>query len=103
MLCVGDRLTVDTGGYGSCPICGSPVVARSRHLNGNDVCREGHEYPSVQTEPAIAVCQVKGVSQERGETVVLVGLVNQNSVFSMTPEEAEAARERYAQSYRILP
>lgn len=32
--------------YGSCPRCGSPGEMRERRPNGNDICKNGHEYPS---------------------------------------------------------
>lgn len=32
--------------YGYCPQCGSIGVERERRLNGNDICINGHSYPS---------------------------------------------------------
>lgn len=32
--------------YGYCPVCGSPGALRERRLNGDDICKEGHRYPS---------------------------------------------------------
>lgn len=32
--------------YGYCPICGAPGKSRERRLNGNDICENGHAYPS---------------------------------------------------------
>lgn len=32
--------------YGYCPYCGAPGTSRSRGLNGNDICEQGHTYPS---------------------------------------------------------
>lgn len=32
--------------YGFCPICGGMGMARERRLNGNDICVNGHKYPS---------------------------------------------------------
>lgn len=36
----------DDQGYGFCPWCGSPGVARDRSPTGNDTCSGGHVYPS---------------------------------------------------------
>jgi hypothetical protein len=33
-------------GYGLCPICKSPSVGRERRPNGNDICTNGHTFPS---------------------------------------------------------
>lgn len=32
--------------YGKCPKCGEKGICRERRPNGNDVCKEGHKYPS---------------------------------------------------------
>lgn len=32
--------------YGYCPKCGAPGKMRERRLNGNDICQNGHTYPS---------------------------------------------------------
>jgi hypothetical protein len=32
--------------YGFCPICGAPGANRERRPDGNDICRNGHTYPS---------------------------------------------------------
>ena len=32
--------------YGYCPRCGQLGIARERRPNGNDRCKNGHEYPS---------------------------------------------------------
>jgi hypothetical protein len=32
--------------YGRCPVCGAPGKTRERRPNGNDVCHNGHTYPS---------------------------------------------------------
>jgi hypothetical protein len=32
--------------YGFCPVCGFKGVKRERRPNGNDMCPNGHEYPS---------------------------------------------------------
>lgn len=32
--------------YGYCPKCGAPGKQRERRPNGNDICENGHEYPS---------------------------------------------------------
>ena len=39
-------MTVNPNPYAFCPQCGAPGIARSRGLNGNDICANGHEYPS---------------------------------------------------------
>lgn len=36
----------ETAVYGFCPKCGAPGRLRERRWNGNDVCFNGHEYPS---------------------------------------------------------
>lgn len=35
--------------YGVCPKCGGEVSLRERGLNGDDVCENGHKYPSRET------------------------------------------------------
>jgi len=32
--------------YGYCPMCGKPGLTRQRRPNGNDMCGNGHTYPS---------------------------------------------------------
>lgn len=32
--------------YGYCPKCGAPGVMRERQPFGDDVCENGHQYPS---------------------------------------------------------
>lgn len=32
--------------YGYCPFCHAPGVSRERRINGNDLCSNGHKYPS---------------------------------------------------------
>jgi hypothetical protein len=32
--------------YGRCPECGSAGAMRERRINGNDICINGHAYPS---------------------------------------------------------
>lgn len=32
--------------YGFCPFCNSPVEARERRIDGNDICTNKHCYPS---------------------------------------------------------
>ena len=39
----GDKFT---NHYGHCPGCGAPGVNRERRINGNDICSNGHKYPS---------------------------------------------------------
>lgn len=39
--------------YGFCPTCKAPGKARERRLDGNDVCENGHKYPS---KSALADC-----------------------------------------------
>jgi hypothetical protein len=34
--------------YGWCPICGSPGVARTRSMDGPDICAKHHSYPKIQ-------------------------------------------------------
>lgn len=34
--------------YGYCPVCGAPGELRERRPNGNDVCVNGHTYPSAE-------------------------------------------------------
>ena len=43
-----DEVDLIKAPYGYCPLCGAPGVSRERRLNGNDNCKNGHEYPSVQ-------------------------------------------------------
>jgi hypothetical protein len=35
--------------YGYCPICKAPGKSRERGINGNDVCENGHKYPSADS------------------------------------------------------
>ena len=37
--------------YGYCPICGAPGQKREKRPNGNDICAEGHKYPSRSASP----------------------------------------------------
>jgi len=32
--------------YGKCPICGADGIKRERRMAGNDICKNGHTYPS---------------------------------------------------------
>lgn len=32
--------------YGKCPRCGANGISRQRRLDGNDMCSNGHTYPS---------------------------------------------------------
>lgn len=32
--------------YGFCPQCGAPGEMRERRINGDDICKNGHKYPS---------------------------------------------------------
>jgi hypothetical protein len=32
--------------YGYCPICGAPGEQRERRIGGDDICANGHKYPS---------------------------------------------------------
>ena len=34
------------GLYGSCPHCGARVTDRERRPDGDDICENGHKYPS---------------------------------------------------------
>ena len=43
--------------YGFCPKCGAEAIRRERRLNGDDICANGHKYPSKDTlneEPSAA-------------------------------------------------
>jgi hypothetical protein len=33
---------------GLCPICGAPGRFRERRIHGDDICENGHHYPSVE-------------------------------------------------------
>lgn len=33
-------------GYGYCPTCGAKGISRERRVDGNDICENGHTYPS---------------------------------------------------------
>lgn len=33
-------------GYGWCPKCGATGTTRERRPNGDDICADGHKYPS---------------------------------------------------------
>lgn len=35
--------------YGFCPICGAEGKQRERRVNGDDICRNGHKYPSAKS------------------------------------------------------
>jgi len=35
--------------YGRCPTCGKHGVSRERRLCGNDICEDGHVYPSANS------------------------------------------------------
>ena len=36
----------DKATYGYCPKCGAPGCRRERRINGDDMCEQGHRYPS---------------------------------------------------------
>lgn len=36
--------------YGCCPVCHKPGMSRERRINGNDICQNGHTYPSSEAE-----------------------------------------------------
>lgn len=36
--------------YGYCPTCGGIVTMRERRINGDDICENGHRYPSSQSQ-----------------------------------------------------
>lgn len=38
--------------YGYCPICNDIGTAREKRLNGNDICIQGHSYPSASSLPS---------------------------------------------------
>jgi hypothetical protein len=44
--------------YGYCPECAAPGELRERRPNGNDVCKNGHKYPSL-----------KAISREEAEKI----------------------------------
>lgn len=46
------RKTVEIGEapYGYCPKCGEVGISRERRPNGNDVCENGHTYPSSEAK-----------------------------------------------------
>lgn len=35
--------------YGQCPTCGADGNMRERRINGNDICVNGHTYPSAKS------------------------------------------------------
>ena len=55
--------------YGNCPECGKPGVSRERRPNGNDVCENGHIYPS-KTAILKAEPNLIPVDTERCQTIV---------------------------------
>lgn len=42
-------LNAEISGYGYCPHCGARVTERERRINGNDICANGHVFPSSAT------------------------------------------------------
>ena len=40
--------------YGFCPVCKSVGVSRERRPNGDDICTDGHRYPSTSSKPSAA-------------------------------------------------
>lgn len=55
---------------GLCPQCGVDVISREKRPDGNDVCRNGHEYPSsltVKPKPRFycPICGAPEASRER--------------------------------------
>lgn len=37
--------------YGYCPHCNAPGINRERRINGDDICKKGHKYPSKDALP----------------------------------------------------
>lgn len=78
--------------YGTCPLCGGKTISRERRLNGNDICENGHVYPSrmsVMSRPATTVKRSKKKSfnpdQKRDES----GKWTSGGSTHGTPEERE--------------
>ena len=52
--------------YGYCPKCGAPGRTRERRPNGNDLCENGHLYPSRQARshlPSMTAISDKAVQE----------------------------------------
>lgn len=41
--------------YGYCPTCRAPGKARERRPDGDDICENGHKYPSKSAIPALSL------------------------------------------------
>jgi hypothetical protein len=52
--------------YGYCPTCDAPGLMRERRPNGNDVCDDGHTYPS-----RMALSEPKGTPRAHVITLTL--------------------------------
>jgi len=57
--------------YGYCPQCGARGKARERRPNGNDICVEGHTYPSAQALVAPPLKNVTEHKFSKGDKVLI--------------------------------
>lgn len=59
--------------YGICPHCGAQGISRERRLNGNDMCENGHVYPSSSAlKPTPAVVETVIYASENGNRTLSV-------------------------------
>jgi len=62
---------VEFDGYGYCPRCGGAGRSRERRPDGNDMCVDGHTYPSAQALMAPPLKEVTEHKFSEGDKVLI--------------------------------
>lgn len=84
--------------YGYCPVCGSEIASRERRPDGNDICDEGHKFPSKDAISDKGECLLPIVRQRLQK---LLELVDEEVIVNILAERRENPENwRYVPGFR---
>lgn len=92
--------------YGLCPECKAPGKARERRPNGNDICANGHSYPSknaIERDARFSTIQYEaGLYQVVVDDIKRAIVIQGNNLTAVSPPAGDGTPHRATYSLDAL-